>query len=78
MRLYGQPPLPAELAAYCDRLSEIWLGRGRIKLVQIHTVARAPAESWVSPLSRDELDAVAELVGGRTGLPVAKFYGYGA
>ena len=46
--------------------------------MQIHTVARPPAESWVTPLSGVELDALAELVRRRTGLPVAKFYGHGA
>ena len=56
-------------------MTEIVSGGGRIKLVQIHTVARTPAESWVTPLSREELDALAELVAARTGLPVAKFYG---
>ena len=44
---------------------------GQIKLVQIHTIARAPAEAWVAALSPEEVDALAELVRGRTGLPVA-------
>ena len=78
MRLRGQPPPPAEQAAYCERLARDPRGGGQIKLVQIHTVARPPAESWVAPLSDAEVDALAELVGGRTGLPVAGFYGYGA
>ncbi len=77
MRLYDDPPPAAEVAAYCERLNAIVSGGGRIKLVQMHTVARTPAESWVTPLSRAELDAMAESVASKTGLPVAKFYGYG-
>ena len=78
MQLAGQSPTMAEQEAYCDRLCEITGVGGQIKLVQIHTVARRPAESWVAPLSNDEVDAVVELVRCRTGLPVAGFYGYPA
>ena len=74
MRIHGEPPPPAELEAYCDRLSEIAAAGGRIKLVQIHTVARPPAESWVAALADAEVDALADLVRRRTGLPVAAFY----
>jgi len=75
MRIFDEPPPPDEREAYCDRLEEIVEGGGRIKLVQIHTVARVPAESWVSPLSRDDIDTLAELVRRRTGLEVAAFSG---
>jgi len=75
MRISEQPPPPAELDAYCRRLDEITAAGGRIKLVQIHTVARAPAEAWVSALGDEEVDAVAEQVRQQTGLPVAAFYG---
>jgi wyosine [tRNA(Phe)-imidazoG37] synthetase (radical SAM superfamily) len=75
MRLAEQPPPAEEQEAYCRRLLEIVDAGGRIKLVQIHTVARPPAESFASPLARDEVDAVADLVRRRTGLSVAAFYG---
>ena len=74
MRMMDQPPPTEEQQAYCDRLSEIVDAGGRIKLVQIHTVARAPAESWVTPLGNEELDAIADLVRHRTGLPVATYH----
>ena len=77
MRIWEQPPPPAELAAYCDRLLGILAAGGRIKLVQIHTIARKPAEEWVAALSNTEVDAIVELVRHRTGLPVAAFYGGG-
>ena len=41
MRIREQSPSAAEQAAYCDRLAEITAAGGQIKLVQIHTVARA-------------------------------------
>ncbi len=77
MRLNDEPPPLAEQAAYCDRLCEIVAGGGQIKLVQIHTIARRPAESFASPLENAEVDALAELVKKRTGLAVAGYYGCG-
>jgi wyosine [tRNA(Phe)-imidazoG37] synthetase (radical SAM superfamily) len=75
MQIRGEPPPPAEQAAYCDRLSEIVAGGGRIKLVQVHTVARPPAEAWVAPLENAQVDDLADLVRNRTGLAVAAFHG---
>ena len=74
MRIHGQPPPPAEQEAYCQRLNEITAGNGRIKLVQVHTIARPPAESYVTALSSEEVDALAALARQRTGLPVAASY----
>ncbi len=75
MRIAGEPPSPAELAAFCDRLSEITGAGGQIRLVQIYTVARRPAEAAVSPLTNAEVDAIVELVRTRTGLAALAFYG---
>ena len=75
MRVHGEPPSRAEQEAFCDRLREIVAAGGQIKLVQIYTVARPPAEAYVSGLSAAELDALADLVVARTGLPTARFYG---
>ena len=75
MRIGGQPPAAAEQRAFCARLGEIVAAGGRIELVQLVTIARPPAESWVAPLSDGELDAMADLVRQQTHLPVAAFYG---
>jgi wyosine [tRNA(Phe)-imidazoG37] synthetase (radical SAM superfamily) len=75
MRVNGEPPTADELHAFCDRLSEITAAGGRLKLVQIYTVARRPAEDFVAPLTDAEVDAIVELVKTRTGLPAAPFYG---
>jgi wyosine [tRNA(Phe)-imidazoG37] synthetase (radical SAM superfamily) len=78
MRIEGQPPPPAEIEAFCARLSEIVAAGGQIRLVQMYTVARPPAEAFVAPLSDAEVDALAELVRQRTGLPVKAYYGAAA
>jgi wyosine [tRNA(Phe)-imidazoG37] synthetase (radical SAM superfamily) len=75
MRVNGEPPLPAELDAFCDRLNEIVAAGGKLKLVQIYTIARRPAESCVTPLADAEVDAVVNLVRSGTNLPVIGFYG---
>ena len=75
MRIHGVPPPRAEQAAFCDRLNEITAAGGILKLVQIYTVARQPAESFVAPLTNAEVDAITDLVQLRTGLNVAQFYG---
>lgn len=73
MRIAGEPPSAEELDAYCARLTEIGASGGKIRLVQVYTVARPPAERYVAPLSQAELDAIAELVRQQTGLPVAVY-----
>ncbi len=75
MRVRGEPPSAAELEAFCERLNEIAAGGGRLSLVQVYTVARRPAEDFVAPLTDREVDAIVDLVGRRTGLPAAPFYG---
>ena len=75
MRVHGDPPPQEEQQAYCARLGEILAGGGQIKLVQLHTIARPPAEPWVTALSNAEVDALADRVRRQTGLPVATFYG---
>ncbi len=75
LRIGGQPPPAHELDAYCDRLREITAAGGQIKLVQVHTIARRPAETSATALSNAEVDVIAGLVRQRTELPVAAFYG---
>jgi wyosine [tRNA(Phe)-imidazoG37] synthetase (radical SAM superfamily) len=74
IRIAGEPPSLDEQAAFCQRLNEITTAGGQIKLVQIYTVARPPAESFVEPLSNEEVDRLAELVRLRTGLATDAFY----
>ena len=75
MKVAGEPPSAAELAAFCDRLKEITVAGGKLKLIQVYTVARKPTESYVTPLADAEVDAIVELVQDRTGLSAKAFYG---
>lgn len=62
MNVSGEPPAHDEIVAYCDRLNDIEAGGGSIELVQIYTVARPPAESYVSSLKAGQLQAIADMV----------------
>jgi wyosine [tRNA(Phe)-imidazoG37] synthetase (radical SAM superfamily) len=75
MRVAGEPPPPAELDAFCDRLRDIVEAGGQIRLVQVYTVARRPAESYVTPLPDAEVDAIVQRVVQRCGLEARAFYG---
>jgi wyosine [tRNA(Phe)-imidazoG37] synthetase (radical SAM superfamily) len=75
MRVSGEPPSQHELEAFCDRLNEITAAGGKLKLVQVYTVARRPAESYVTPLADAEIDAIVALVRERTMLNAIGYYG---
>jgi len=74
-RAAGEPPAASEIDAYIARLREILDAGGRISLVQLHTVARPPAERDVSALSSEELEAIAALV--RAALPALAVQTFG-
>jgi wyosine [tRNA(Phe)-imidazoG37] synthetase (radical SAM superfamily) len=75
MRIHGESPSAEEQSAFCDRLNEMTAAGGQFKLVQIYTIARRPAESFVSPLTDSEVDALVDLVRRKTNLAAAPFYG---
>ena len=75
MRVSGEAPTSQEIEAFCDRLNEITVTGGQLQLVQVYTIARRPAESYVAPLADTEVDAIVELVKERTGLNATAFYG---
>jgi wyosine [tRNA(Phe)-imidazoG37] synthetase (radical SAM superfamily) len=59
MRLGGQAPGPEEIQAYIRRVKQILAARARIDHIQIHTIARSPAEPFVAYLPEDQLRALA-------------------
>jgi len=77
MQVSGEAPSTEEIVAFCDRLNDVVAAGGQLSLIQIYTVARTPAESFVTSLSDTEVDSIAELVRKRTELQVASFYGNG-
>ncbi|MFH1418567.1 MAG: radical SAM protein [Planctomycetota bacterium] len=76
MRIDGKPPPEEELRAFADRLEEIRAGGGQIKLVQLYTVARRPAETFVAALSREELERIGLLVRQSTGVTIETYAGF--
>ncbi|MCH2210321.1 MAG: radical SAM protein [Fuerstiella sp.] len=73
MNVHQQGPSDSEITEYCNRLNEVIAAGGRIELVQIYTVARRPAESFVSPLTAGQLEDIADRIRSRCGL-TAKFF----
>jgi wyosine [tRNA(Phe)-imidazoG37] synthetase (radical SAM superfamily) len=67
------PPVE-EVDAYCERLNELLAGGGKLKCLQLYTIARDPSERTTSALSRDELDQIASIVQSRVPVPVEVFY----
>ncbi|MEW4487591.1 radical SAM protein [Thalassoglobus sp. JC818] len=74
MRVHGEPPTSEEIEAYIDRLENVLESGGQLSLIQVYTVARQPAESFVAPLLDEEVDTIAERVRTRTGLAVESYY----
>ena len=71
MNVFGRPPVAEEINAYVARLANILAAKGKIKLVQIYTVARRTREAFATPLSEAELQSIADRVrAGIPGLPV--------
>jgi wyosine [tRNA(Phe)-imidazoG37] synthetase (radical SAM superfamily) len=72
-RMDGAAPPIEELEAFCARLNDMIAAGGQFKALQIYTIARDPAESYVSALSSSELDGIAAWVKARVPVPVEEF-----
>ena len=75
MSVMHQPPGADEMEAYINCFKNIIAQGGKIISVQIHTVAREPAETFVQPLTDQQVDEIAEKVQAQTGLKVERYYG---
>jgi wyosine [tRNA(Phe)-imidazoG37] synthetase (radical SAM superfamily) len=69
-RIRGAEPPAEEIEAYCARLNGIIAAGGQLKTIQLYTVARDPAEDYVSALSTTELNRIASMVKARISVPV--------
>jgi wyosine [tRNA(Phe)-imidazoG37] synthetase (radical SAM superfamily) len=72
-RSHGLAPPREEVEAYCRRLNDILSSGAKLKKLQLYSIARDPAEVFVSALSSDELDQIAALVKSRISVPVEIF-----
>ena len=70
MRVRGEPPAESELAAWRGRLKDILAAGGRLKAIQLNTIVRNPAESFVTPLTRNELERIGIFVKSEIPVPV--------
>jgi wyosine [tRNA(Phe)-imidazoG37] synthetase (radical SAM superfamily) len=61
-RLAGRGPTEAELEAWTQRLAELIQRGGRVREVQVTTVARAPRDPACTALGRRQLEDIAERV----------------
>ncbi len=76
MRLHGQGPDDAEVAAYIARLTDLRAQGGQIARVQVYSVSRPPAERHVTMLPPDELEALrARVAAALPDVPVERFDG---
>jgi wyosine [tRNA(Phe)-imidazoG37] synthetase (radical SAM superfamily) len=74
-RIKGIAPLTNEIDAYCNRLNGLISANGQLRAIHLHTIARTPAESYVEPLSNDEMSRIASIVRDKVPVPVEVFYG---
>ncbi|MBN1569036.1 MAG: radical SAM protein [Acidobacteria bacterium] len=73
-KIHGAAPPDSEISAYCSRLNDIISAGGRLRKIQLHTIARDPAESFVSRLPDKALDRIASIVRSRVAVPVEVYY----
>ncbi len=75
----GDPPGRTEIELYIARLRHLLAAGGRLKGVQLYTIARPPAESNVAPLPAESLNALACRLRDALGdVPVETFAGAAA
>ncbi len=60
MRLAGEEPPQAEIQAYIDRIGRILKAGAEIDHIQVHTIARSPAEPFVAYLPEESLNRIAQ------------------
>jgi len=60
MNVNGEMPKEEEIYVYCDRINNIVNNGGQISAIQLYTVSRPPAESYVTALSDNQMDYVAQ------------------
>jgi wyosine [tRNA(Phe)-imidazoG37] synthetase (radical SAM superfamily) len=59
-RCHGEAPPTAEIAAWAGRLRDLLAAGCTIRQVQVYTTARQTTEAWITALTRDELEPIAE------------------
>ena len=73
LKVHGEQMSTQELEAYCGRLNVIMTADGKISEVQAYTVARPTPEVFATKLTKEELEAMAEIIRKHTGLTVSTY-----
>lgn len=73
--LDGCEPAEAEVQALAERIAEIRNRGGNLRLVQVYTTARKPANPRVGMVEDKRLDQLAALLASRVDVPVEVYYG---
>ncbi len=73
-RMQNSAPPVEEIEAYCHQLNALLTAGGRLKNLQLYTIARDPSDPAASLLSPDELDRIAAAVRSLVPVPVEVFY----
>lgn len=71
----GADPGDAEVLALADRINEIRAKGGRLRLIQVYTTARRPAQDRIGMIEDGRLDELAALIAGKVDVPVEVYYG---
>ena len=69
----GVRPSDEEIQAFGQRLVDLEKAGGNLKLIQLYTVARTPAEAYVKALSEHQLNEIAEQLRTFTDTPMQVF-----
>ncbi len=76
MQVHGVGPGDEEIAAYIGRLRDLLAEGAQIKLVQVYSVSRPPAESYVTALPPPALERIrSQVEAALGGIPVRRFDG---
>jgi len=67
-------PSVEEIDRYIDRVREILAQGGRLRGIQVYTVARITPDPNITALENKEVDRIAERIRSQTSLPVLAFY----
>lgn len=73
--LDGEDPGEAEFEAYAERINEIQATGARLRLLQIYTTARRPAQSRIGMIDDARLDEIGASIAARVDVPVEVYYG---
>lgn len=71
---HGKIPSEEEIGQYIERIREILRAGGRIRSLQIYTVARNPPDPNIRALSREQVEQIASRVQIATAIPVNSYF----